>query len=252
MSTPSTTNQTSNWYSTWFDSPYYHQLYAKRDEGEAHLFIDALLGQLQPKSNVNILDLACGKGRFSRYLAQKGFSNIIGLDLSERSITEARKFEQANLSFYTHDMRLPYRINYFDYIFNFFTSLGYFETEEDEIRTLQSITRGLRPDGTFVLDFFNAQYVIDHLTGFEKKEIDGITFHIHKFIRGNQIIKTIDFTDRGKDYHFEEQVRLFFYEDFERLFAAAGLELQVSFGNYQLDSFQKMKSPRLILLAKRI
>ena len=30
----------ATWFSTWFDSPYYHQLYASRDDQEAKHFIE--------------------------------------------------------------------------------------------------------------------------------------------------------------------------------------------------------------------
>ncbi|GAB3824781.1 hypothetical protein GCM10028895_33590 [Pontibacter rugosus] len=50
------------WFSTWFDSPYYHILYKDRDMQEARHFMDKLLAYLHPKPHEKILDLACGKG----------------------------------------------------------------------------------------------------------------------------------------------------------------------------------------------
>ena len=239
------------WFETWFDSPYYHTLYASRDEEEARAFIDAILYRLQPAPSARMLDLACGQGRYSRYLASKGFAEVVGLDLSVRSIREARKHEANNLSYYTHDMRLPYRANYFDFIFNFFTSFGYFEQEKEDLRTLQSVRKGLRPEGVFVLDFFNAQYVIENVTGSEKKEKGGILFNLRKEIRGNRIIKEISFTDREQSYSFTESVRLYFHDEFDQLFEQAGLTITERFGDYHLNPFDSHTSPRLILIARR-
>jgi len=239
------------WFETWFDSPYYHTLYANRDDEEARAFIDAILDRLQPAPSARMLDLACGQGRYSRYLAAKGFAEVVGLDLSVGSIQEARQHEADNLSYYTHDMRLPYRSNYFDFIFNFFTSFGYFEQEKEDLRTLQSIRKGLRPDGVFILDFFNAQYVIDNLTGTEEKEKGSIHFDLHKEVKGNRIIKEISFTDRGQSFSFTESVRLYFYDEFESLFERAGLTITDRFGDYQLNPFDLATSPRLILEARR-
>lgn len=240
------------WYESWFDAPYYNILYSHRDDQEARRFIDALLQVLQPSPEARILDLACGKGRFSRYLDEKGFAEIIGLDLSEKSIRYARDYETDSLSFFTHDMRLPYRTNYFDYIFNFFTSFGYFEHEKDDLRTLRSVHTGLKPEGTFVLDFFNAQYVIDYLTGQETKTIQGITFHLHKQITGNRITKDIRFEHAGQSFHFQERVRLYQASDFERLFQQAGLRIIQRYGDYQLQEFDQRRSPRLIMVAHRL
>ena len=60
------------WYASWFDTEYYHQLYATRDESEAQRFVDALLGHLQPVPRARKLDVGCGAGRHSRALARTG------------------------------------------------------------------------------------------------------------------------------------------------------------------------------------
>ena len=116
-----------DWFESWFDSPYYHLLYSNRDEREADLFIKNLINYINPSTKSKILDLACGKGRHSKVLADLGF-DVTGIDLSENSIVSAKKMENESLHFYTHDMRFPFRANYFDYTFNFFTSFGYFNT----------------------------------------------------------------------------------------------------------------------------
>ena len=150
----------SEWFADWFDSPYYHILYQNHNEQSAKDFIDNLFKKLTPQyatlhptSYYKILDLACGKGRHSRYMASKGF-DVTGTDLSENSIRYARQFESDNLSFFEHDMRKPFRINYFDYIFNIFTSFGYFDRDEDNVTALKCVHDGLKDDGTFILDYF--------------------------------------------------------------------------------------------------
>jgi cyclopropane fatty-acyl-phospholipid synthase-like methyltransferase len=59
----------AEWYKDWFDSPYYHILYKYRDDSEANGFIDHLLEALNPRPGARILDLACGRGRYSRHIA---------------------------------------------------------------------------------------------------------------------------------------------------------------------------------------
>ena len=234
------------WYREWFDTPYYHILYQNRDEEEAENFIDRLLETLQPPPGASVLDLACGRGRYSRYLAKKGF-DVVGLDLSENSIRYARQFERENLSFFRHDMRRPFRTNYFDYIFNFFTSFGYFESEKDDLSTLKNVAAGLKPGGVFVLDFLNSRYVVSRLQGKETKVIDGIRFDIEKFVENRYVFKTVNLEDNGKAYLFCERVRLFVYEDFQRLFQQAGLKITGTYGDYQLRPFDPENSPRLIV-----
>lgn len=238
------------WYETWFNSPYYHILYKNRNEAEAEAFIDLLLSQLQPAPHARVLDLACGKGRYSRHLARKGFE-VTGIDLAEESIRYAQQFENDRLSFFKHDMRQLFRVNYYDYIFNFFTSFGYFDSVKDDIRTLKNVAKGLRKEGLFVLDFFNTHHVKQALLGKEQKQIDGIDFHLHKWVEGKFVYKKIDISDQGQHFEFQEKVRLFTLDDFELLFKQANLQILETFGSYQLAPFSKTESPRLILLGKR-
>ena len=43
-----------NWYTDWFNSPYYHILYKNRDDKEAQFFIDNLIKHLKIKKNSKI------------------------------------------------------------------------------------------------------------------------------------------------------------------------------------------------------
>lgn len=237
------------WYKEWFDSKYYHILYKHRDDSEAEGFISRLLERLRPPSGARVMDLACGRGRYSRFLAEQGYE-VVGLDLSESSIRYARQYERGNLSFFTHDMRHTFRSGYFDYIFNFFTSFGYFEQETDELKTLRSVADGLRPNGTFVLDFFNSYHVRQQPMKQEEKTLEGITFRIQKQLLDQYVTKTVHFEADGQSWYFKEKVRLLELEDFQRLFQKANLNIVQTFGDYALSPFRPAHSPRLILIAQ--
>lgn len=240
------------WFANWFDSPYYHILYKNHDDSDAQRALDNLLTTLNLKPGARVLDLACGKGRHSRHLASKGF-DVTGLDISTASIVHARQFEQPGLAFYQHDMRLPFRINYYDAILNMFTSFGYFDNEHDHIKTLLNIQKGLKPGGCLLLDYFNADQVRKNLERHFEKTVDGIHFSIKKTIRKGHIYKTVAFTDSGRNYQFRERVRLFTLDDFRHLFALAGLQIEASFGDYyHLTPFDPAQSPRLIMIVRKV
>lgn len=238
------------WFAEWFDSPYYHTLYKNRDENEAQKTLDNLLKALDLPAGARILDLACGKGRHARYLAEKGF-DVTGLDISDASITFARQFEHEHLAFYQHDMRHPFRINYFDAVMNMFTSFGYFETDRDHLLALKNVYRDLKPGGLFLLDYFNSEWVRQNLVRSDVKTVDGIEFHLKKNIQGEHVFKTVEFTTGSKHFHFRERVRLFSLTDFQTLFSSASLKLQCIYGSYNLDSFSAIDSKRLILIAQK-
>lgn len=239
------------WFEDWFNSPYYHMLYSHRDEKEANQFMQNLLNKLAPAPQTRILDLACGKGRHAQFIATKGY-DVIGIDLSENSIQEALLKSTSNLQFFEHDMRFPFRINYFDYVFNLFTSFGYFNNQRDEINTIKSIALNLKPNGIVVIDFFNASKVMQMTAKCsEQKVINGIEFHWKKSIIDKSVIKEIHVKDAGVAHHYKEQVRLLDLADFENYFTKAGLQLVSTFGDYQLSSFDVNTSERLIIIAQK-
>ncbi len=238
------------WFASWFDSPYYYILYKNHDENEAKNTLDRILRAMELKPGARVLDLACGKGRHSKYLAEQGY-DVTGIDISHSSIEYARQFEHDNLNFYQHDMRLPFRTNYYDAVLNMFTSFGYFHSDHDHLRTLVNVAKELHRDGLFLLDFFNTEWVCQHLIPQDTKTVDGIEFHLEKSIKGGYVYKSVAFHAEGKDFHFREKVRLFEYADFERLFAQAGLQIVQTFGSYQLEPFDVATSPRLILIARK-
>lgn len=237
-----------DWYETWFNSPYYHVLYRHRNQSEARAFIDNLLKMLKPEPGSRILDLACGRGRHSAYLCTMDFV-VTGIDLSPANIAAAKMIQSNSLYFEVHDMREPFSDGYFNYVFNFFTSFGYFDEDADNVRTVQSAAKALKKGGTFVLDFMNAHKVIGKEMHQEVREVDGIQFHISRTFRDGFIYKDISFNDKGLDHRFTERVQALQLADFERYFTQAKLKLTKTYGSYALDPFDPETSDRLILIA---
>ena len=240
------------WFKDWFNSPYYHQLYFKRDEKEAAAFIDKLIADLRPLPGSLMLDVACGRGRHSIHLASKGF-DVTGIDLSEDSIKEALTHECEHLHFYLHDMRLPFRINYFDYAFNFFTSFGYFDTRREHDNAIRTIAQSIKPGGYFVLDYLNTHYAEDHLIHQSEKEIDGVNFIITKWFDETHFYKKIVVEDEllEEPMQYTEKVTKFSLGDFTEMFAYHGLQIDEVYGDYDFNNYNVKKSPRLIVIARK-
>lgn len=241
-------HSTTNWFTSWFDTPYYHILYKERNYREAQVFMDNLTQYLNLPEKAKVLDLACGKGRHAIYLSQLGFK-VLGADLSENSIAEANKNSNTNLSFKVHDMREPFEEK-FDAIFNLFTSFGYFEDEADNLKTLIAIKESLTETGFAVIDFMNVNHVIETLVPEETKTVDSIDFYIKRYVKEGHIYKEISFEDQGEKYHFTEKVRALSLNDFQELMEEAGIYLLDIFGDYKLKKFHKMDSERLIMIFK--
>jgi len=242
------TKDTTKWFTSWFDTPFYHILYKDRDHSEAQLFMDNLTQYLNIPEGGTILDLACGKGRHSMYLNSLGY-DITGIDLSENSIAYAKQFENSNLHFEVHDMCRPFG-KQFDAVFNLFTSFGYFDETAANLKTIQAIKANLNDFGFGVIDFMNSDYVIANLVPEEVKIVDNITFNLKRSLEDGYIVKDIMFEVNGKVHNYQERVRAFSLTDFEILFSDAGVYLLDVFGDYKLRKFDSKLSERLIMIFK--
>lgn len=244
------------WFAEWFDSPYYHLLYQHRDNNEAQLFLDNLVQKLNLSKQANILDLACGKGRHSVTLAQMGF-RVTGADLAANSIAQAALHRAAlqldKLNFIVHDMREPIQEQSFDAVFNLFTSFGYFDTLAENQSVCRAISQMLLANGTLVIDFLNAQKVVENLKPTETIMREGIVFNIERWHDHTHIFKKIEVLDTANKTTigiFTERVQALTLADFEALLNPY-FELHATYGSYALHDFDQQNSERLILIAKK-
>jgi SAM-dependent methyltransferase len=235
------------WFESWFDTSYYHTLYKDRNDEEAQLFMTHLASFLDIKKEDQLLDLACGKGRHSFFLNNLGYQ-IEGCDLSNESIDFANSKANGKPHFYVHDMRDSLPSGRYNFILNLFTSFGYFDDLADNLKVLNAIKLGLKSKGKAVIDFLNVHHVSSHLIPYEEKQIDGITFKISKEITSDHIVKDIRFTVDNIHHEYQEKVQALELTDFEHLAKEAGLKIEHSFGDYQLNSFNSALSNRLILV----
>ena len=240
------------WYKDWFNSEYYHKLYFERDESEAEAFMDRLISYLKPLPGSRMLDVACGKGRHSKFLAAKGF-NVTGIDISIDSINFARQGEKENLSFFVHDMRLPFWINYFDFVFNFFTSFGYFGTRREHDDATRTIAASVKRDGTVLFDYLNVHYVEDRLVHNEVKTIGSTEYEIHRWHDDDHFFKKMIITDPilSKPLEFTEKVAKFSLGDFTDMLSFQNMQVTEVFGDYHLNPYHTRNTPRMIVMAKK-
>jgi SAM-dependent methyltransferase len=236
----------SDWFISWFDTPYYHILYKDRDDTDARIFMQNITQFLKLPSNTHILDLACGKGRHSLFLNSLGYK-VTGVDLSENNIEFANQFSKEDLRFKVHDMRDAFT-NTYDAIFNLFTSFGYFEDDAEDINVLTNIKNGLQKNGLAVIDFLNVAIVHNNLVKKETKTVEGIDFNIQRKIENGFIVKEISFFADAKNHTYTERVKYLDLEKFTGYIEEAGLKINHVFGDYDLSSFNETSSNRLIFV----
>jgi SAM-dependent methyltransferase len=238
------------WFESWFDTAYYHALYAHRNDAEAMAFMDALVNHLQLDQGSKVVDVACGKGRHAAHLAEIGMQ-VLGLDLSENSIEQAKRLDKDGARFLCHDMREDFPQNGFDAVFNLFTSFGYFESGQEDQRVLQNMYNACTLGGYVVQDYLNANSVIDDLPMEDTLERGGYKFQTRKYRTDKHIVKDITVEDSGEVLMFQEKVRIFTKDELLGLHQQAGLDVLEVFGDYSLGAFDDNSSPRIVLISKK-
>jgi 2-polyprenyl-3-methyl-5-hydroxy-6-metoxy-1,4-benzoquinol methylase len=240
-----------NWFKNWFDTEFYHKLYSHRNEKEAEEIVNEIIQELQPQRGAAMLDLGCGNGRHAKYLAAHGF-HVTGLDLAFSSIQQASKWENETLRFYRHDMREPFGDSCFDYLFNFFTSYGYFSVKEND-RVIRNMVKSVRRNGFVMIDYMNVAHCVNSLVPEEEKEIDGIVYRIRRWTDEKYIYKriAIDNVQAEGPFIYTEKVMKLNKSDFHEMFEKNGLKPIKVYGDYKLNEYQLETSPRLILLAQK-
>lgn len=241
------------WYEKWFDSPYYHQLYFQRDEREASMFIDEVIKHLNPPKGSTMLDVGCGKGRHCIQLASHGF-DVTGIDLSPESIAAAQQHENENLHFAVHDMRERFMVGHFDYVFNLFTSFGYFDTDHENEKAIKTMAWALKKNGVIVMDYLNAQFAEDTLVHKSEIRFSGVNYFIIKWFDEKYFYKRIIVEDEKnkKPLEFTERVAKFTLGEFNDMLAYQKIQIQEVFGDYSFGRYDVKHSPRMIIIGRKL
>lgn len=253
----------SPWYEDSFGYEYL-ELYAHRDEQEARSDIQAIVGLLEPPRDEPLLDLCCGACRHLLVLREMGFTQLVGLDLSEelldvgsRQLTSEGAAKPGRpcpgVELVRSDMRaIPYR-DHFATVLSLFTSFGYFERDEENARVLHEVFRALRPGGRFLIDYLNRDYVVANLV--ERDETALVDRHIENVrcltegCRRVEKTTTVTASD-GSVRQFHESVRMYSRQEMVEMLRAAGFVHPTCYGSLDKDGCS-VDSKRLILIAEK-
>lgn len=233
------------WYREWFGEEYL-ELYSHRDEHEARRQVAFFLEQCGRVAGP-VLDLACGMGRHMQELSAHGY-RAIGCDLSYTLLrTGLREYGPMPLA--RADMRqLPFCDRVFAGLVNFFTSFGYFESEDENLQVVREMARVLDRDAVFLFDYLNVHRELEKLVRRESCETPMGLVHIERWFDGSDRSFNKRITIGEK--RFLERVRGYDLDEISAMFASCNLWIRSAFGNFDGTSFDR-SSPRLILVGSR-
>jgi SAM-dependent methyltransferase len=238
------------WYIKSFQDDYL-KIYSHRTDEAAKEEVNQITSLLNMETKKNVLDLCCGNGRHSRQLAKLGYQ-VTGIDLSTVLLQEAEQRNDTKAIRYLHrDVRdLPFKEE-FDYVLNLFTSFGYFEQVEENMKVFTSIYNSLKQDGKFLIDFLNPGYVKNTLVPYSERTVDDLLVIEKRRIEGKKVCKDIEIHQGEKIRIYQEQVNLFEYEEMESMIGRSGLEVTQVYGDFKQQTYDELESPRMIIIGKK-
>jgi SAM-dependent methyltransferase len=151
-----------DWYADAFDAASAEMAWTDRTGPE----VDRFAKILQPQGDERVLDLACGSGRHSLELRRRGYE-VVGADISADLIEIARRDAgEAGLDveFVEADLRELEFDAEFDLVLNLNDgAIGYLESDEENRRSFEVISRALRPGGRNLVQLPNVLYARERL-----------------------------------------------------------------------------------------
>ena len=243
----------SEWYKDWFNTDEYLLVYKHRDRSEAEILKNLVLKNVEREKVKLVLDMACGSGRHAISFAQAGF-DVTAIDLSENLLNVAKsnaEKEKVNVDFILSDIRKFNPEKKFDLVLNLFTSLGYFEKDEENRGVIQKAFELMNSGGWFVLDYFNKNYILNNLIPITVENIAGKRITQTREIKNNRVEKNIIIRNGEKESHYQESVRLYSKEEVIKILERTGFEIVKIFGDFDGSKFDANNSPRLIVFSKK-
>jgi ubiquinone/menaquinone biosynthesis C-methylase UbiE len=243
------------WYKTFFGEDYlqiYTFLTPERTERE----VDGIVTLLNLPTGSSILDLCCGHGRHALALARRGY-RLTGLDLSAVFLQRAQadaEHQGIQVRWVEGDMRkIPFE-NAFEAIINIFTAFGYLESEEEDQQVLQQVQRALKPGGLFLLETMHREWLVRNFAPGEiHRHPDGLmvleerTFDL---LAGRCDVQVTMLSPGGQRRQYTHSVRMYTLRELARMLAAAGLQIQASYGGLD-GSRLSLNSPRLVVIGAK-
>ena len=178
----------------------------------------------------SILDIGCGAGRTTFALYERGYHNIIGLDLTPEMIDSARELNKkraTDIEFITGDATdLNFTDNSFDYALFSFNGLMQIPKRANRIQALKEIRRVIKPGGIFIFTTHDRENNENYKEFWEKEEKLWAEGKEDKrlYEYGDKILPSgengrdtfIHFPDRQEILECLKEVKLQLVEDFYR------------------------------------
>ena len=220
---------------------------------------DALRKRLHETENPLVVDLACGTGTMTLFLANKGF-DMIGVDISMDMLAEAQQksYEAGQqILFLAQDMRKLDLFGTVDAVVSVCDGINYILTPEDLSTVFKRVILFLNPGGVFIFDM-NTEYKFKELLGqqsFEAKTENGAAYeldnHYDEKTKVNEYrVLFYNKEDLEENEPFTEihKQRAYSVDDVIRMLENTGFSKVSAYHNYTNEP-TRIDSPRVTFIA---
>lgn len=239
-----------DWYETYFDENYL-KIYMNRNEEASNKELESLMEWVSWEPGQHVLDLCCGFGRHSRWLAQKGL-RVTGVDLSTTLLQEAiRRTINQDIRYMHADARnIPFHEE-MDLVVSMFTSFGYFPEDTENALVISRVSQALKPGGYFLFDYLNPGYLRLHLNPFSSSTQGDMVINQYRSIQEPYVCKKIIINENDKEKQYEERIRLYDLDSMTAMLEQNHLQIHHLFGDYDASSYDLTESPRMIFICQK-
>lgn len=220
--------------------------------------VDGLVKLTGIKVGARILDCPCGYGRHSIELARCGFK-VVGSDINSPHLYKAIEDAKKNSLIIIFNKESMIDLKYdseFDAVINMFYSFGFFDTDEENEKTLKNFYNALKPGGKFLMHtdvnvprIINGKYKEDEernlTTGKTLRVIDSYN-PTTKRIDGSWIIND-GINKEKKDY----SVRVYTKEEFEGLCKKIGFSSVITYSDWSGSAYSEDAEDMIAVATKQ-
>jgi SAM-dependent methyltransferase len=244
----------AEWWKEFFDEDYL-TVYKDRDLGTAPEKVGSVRRMLRLRRGQRLLDICCGYGRHAIPLAKSGL-RVTGLDCNTLFINRARRQarkEQVGVDWVLGDARTMEFPPEFQAAISMFTSIGYFDDDDENYQVIARGAAALRPGGKLLLDTINRDRLIRNPQWRMWLPMGrGVVLETPAFDwqRGRLNSRRVLVYPDGRRRETRISLRLYTLAEVAGMFERAGLVVTATYGSFNRAKYD-VDSPRIIMVGEK-
>lgn len=204
----------------------------------------------------SILDAGCGPGRVAVEFALLGL-DVTGVDLIQAELDAAKETaddENVKINLVKADLREYSTDKKFDCAVNLYTSFGYCDAIEDDLKILKQIAAAIKDDGFFILECTSREIAVRYFTEGEWFERAGKTVLTQFSVEGaweglrSKWILIDNTTGRRIEHEFVQ--RLYSAIELKRMMLAVGFKSAEIYGDFNFSPYNQNAKTMVIVARK--